>query len=182
MYSINGLQTVFDVLAYTVSAMKESGYVQGEIEDYIYDAVKDNCNLICIEVSKEKLEDCNNVCRQVNGHSCNNDWFEDTWRDHYYSSLWDDDGRYNKSSFDDDEDTYDFLTGKEKSHMWDDDNVIDDIESKDEEAYEGFSSCKNYLWDCTDDKMLDYYDSMKRDDNGEPSYDPLNDPEAMDDF
>lgn len=194
MYSIQGLDTVFDVMAYTVAAMKQSGFMPGEIEDYIYDAVKDNCNLICIEVSKEHLEECNKSFEvEIEPER---DWFEDTWRDHYYSSLWDDDGeRYSKSKWDDDDD--DYLTGNKKSHnIWDDDNVFNDLKDDDEEAYEGFSSCKNHRWDCTVDddddfddwklrSKFDYFDEMKSEDDLEPSYDPFNDPdnnETMDDF
>lgn len=147
MYSIHGLSTVFDVMAYTVAAMKQAGFMPGEIEDYVHDAVKDNCNLTLIEISKERLEECNKTTIVDNG-------FEDTWRDHYYSSLWDDS-----------EDTYDYMIGNKKTHnIWDDDNVFNDLKSDDEEAYEGFSSCKNYRWDSTDDDWdigSHYLDKMK---------------------
>ena len=52
MYSIIGLETVFDVMAYTVKAMDDSGFMPGEIEDYITEAIKDN-NFNLIEISKE---------------------------------------------------------------------------------------------------------------------------------
>lgn len=173
MYSIHGLNTVFDVMAYTVKAMRESGYMPGEIEDYIYDAVKDNCNYNLIEISKDQLSECNKLSK----NSFDDDWFNDSWRDSYYASYWDDDGeRYNED--DDDKDIRNYLIG-----------------DSDEEAYEGFSSCNNHVWDCTssddkedyydDWKIKDYYDNMRSEDDLEPSYDPFNDPElneTLDDF
>ncbi len=182
-YSINGISSVFDLMAYTIAAMKEVGYGECDIDDYIDESVKTN-NLAIIELSKEKLDDCNTVANQVSPN--NNEWFEDTWRDHYYSSLWDDDGRYDHKFEDEDDelDTYDYLTGKKKHHIWDDDNVVDDVESADEkEAYEGFSSCKNHYWDSSEDDDLDnpfaihdYYDEMKHE--FDPSYDLCYDPWA----
>ena len=83
-YSINGISSVFDLMAYTIAAMKEVGYGECDIDDYIDESVKTN-NLAIIELSKEKLDDCNTVANQVSPN--NNEWFEDTWRDHYYSSL-----------------------------------------------------------------------------------------------
>lgn len=194
MYSIHGLTTVFDVMAYTVKAMKEVGYIDGDIEDYIRNAIKDKCNYSLLEISKSQLEECNRLnCN--NSSDINDKWFDDTWQDYYYSSLWDDDGeryKHNSDYSDDDEDTYNYLTSTHRHNIWDEDNVIDDIESSDEEAYEGFSSCKNHTWDCTadddyfdDGRIVDYYDNMKREDGLEPSYDPFNDPdndEAMEDF
>ena len=185
MYSIRGLETVFDVMAYTVKAMNKSGLMPCDIEDYIAEAVKDN-DLHIIETSKDRLELCNEL---LHDSRTNKDWYEDSWRDHYYSSLWnnsnsdyhncwDDDGRYDE----DDEDIRSYLTYNNHDY-WDDDNVIDDVESIEEnEAYEGFSSCKNHYWDCTDDD--DYFDKMLSEDDLEPSYDPFNDPDndAMDDF
>lgn len=150
MYSIKGMQTVFDVMAYTVSAMKQSGVMPGEIEDYIADAVK-GCNLHIIQASKDRIEDCNELLRAKEPDAA--DWFEDTWREHYYSSLWDDDGERYKCD-EDDEDVCSYLTGRHRKYYWDDDNVIDDIKS-DEEAYEGFDSCKNYYWNSNDDNEYD---------------------------
>lgn len=182
MYSIRGLETVFDVMAYTVRAMDKSGLMPGDIEDYIAEAVKDS-NFHIIEVSKDRLEMCNEL---LHDSQSNEDWFEDTWRDHYYSSLWndsdsidchnrwDDDGRYDEIKDEcwcdeDDEDIRNYFVGNSKHDYWDDDNVIDDVESIGEkEAYEGFSSCKNHYWDCTDD---DCFDDDKRI-YGEIMYDP----------
>ena len=184
LYSIDGIENIFDLMAYTVAAMREVGYGDCDVDDYIEEAIKSN-SYDLIELSKEKLNDCNTLANEVNpGHD---DWFEDTWRDHYYSSLWDDDGRYSKDDDEDEVDTYDYLTGGKKTHnIWDDDNVIDDIETDDEkEAYEGFSSCKNHYWDSSEDddyeddsnwKIKGYYDSMRRE--FDPSYDLRYDPWA----
>lgn len=179
MYSIQGLETVFDVMAYTTSVLKEVGYSESEIEDYVSTALNEDYNLGVIEVSKEWLDECNKICADMKS-----DKEDDTWRDHYYSQFWDDDGeRY--SNIDDEEDTYDYLTkSHRKKEIWEYDNAVDDVES-DEEAYEGFSSCKNYYWDSSkanneEDDYLDgytikdYYDSMRSEYDVEPSYDPFN--------
>ena len=39
MYNISGLDNVFDVIAYTSSALQESGYTSDEVEDYITEAI-----------------------------------------------------------------------------------------------------------------------------------------------
>jgi len=137
-YSIRGLSSIFDVVAYTVKAMKKVGFIIGDIEEYLHEVASASHNLHIIELSKDKLKECNssNVEIEVTPHR---DWFEDTWKDKYYSSLWDD---YDEC-----------VTNKYKKNIWDDDNVIDDIEN-DAEAYEGFSSCKNYYFDSND---IDYH-------------------------
>lgn len=184
MYSINNLETVFDVMAYTTSALRESGYSDSEIEDYVSSALELSCNFDIIELSKEWIEECNNLHADVEPTNSS----DDTWRDSYYSQFWDDDGeRYEADDY-----TYDYLTGmRRKKESWEYDNAVDDVES-DEEAYEGFSTCKNYRWDSSTDeddddyddwKVGSYYESMKREDDplyGEPSYDPFNDPDNED--
>lgn len=153
-YSIRGLSSIFDVVAYTVNAMKKVGFIIGDIEEYLHEVASASHNLHIIELSKDKLKECNssNIEIEVTPHR---DWFEDTWRDKYYSSLWDDDERYNKSKWDGEDDTYDYLTVNKKSHnIWDDDNVFNDLKGDDEEAYEGFSSCKSYYLDSND---IDYH-------------------------
>lgn len=129
MYSINGLDNVFDVIAYTSSALQESGYTSDEVEDYITEAINKNYNFDIIEVSKERLEECNKLFKE----EPNEDDFND-----YYASLWDDD-----SEIDHEEDVYDYMTGSyRKKEIWEYDNAVDDVESE-VEAYEGFDSCKN---------------------------------------
>lgn len=175
LYNIDDIENVFDLIVYTIKSMKEVGYNETDIDDYIEESIKNN-NYYIVELSKERLNDCNILARDINECS-NDDWFEDTWRDHYYASMWDDDGRYN-----DDEDLYDCVTRKDKKNICDDDNVIDDVETEDEkEAYEGFSSCKNHYWDSSEDgeeefsnHINDYYDNMKRE--FDPSYDLCYDP------
>lgn len=176
LYSIDGIENVLDLIAYTVSAMKEVGYGDCDVDDYIEEAVKSN-NYDIIILSKEKLNDCNILTNEVS--SCHNDWFEDTWCNNYCSSFWDDDGRYSKDD-EDEIDSYDYITGCKKTS---DDNVIDDIETDEVEAYEGFSSCNNHYWDSSeedeyeddsDPKIRNYYDSMREE--FDPSYDEHYDP------
>ena len=178
LYSIGGIENILDLMAYTVSAMKEVGYGDCDVDDYIEEAIKSN-SYDMIVLSKEKLNDCNILSNEVSHH---NDWFEDTWCNHYCSSFWDDDGRYNRDD-EDEIDTYDYMTGCKNTI---DDNVIDDIETADEaEAYEGFSSCNNHYWDSSEDdyedesdlKIRNYYDSMREefDHSYDEHYDPLHD-------
>lgn len=156
-------ESVFDVLVYTVKAMNEVGLMPGEIEDFLSDAISDS-NWHLIEVSNAQLEDCNRLDGELNG--TNGDWFEDTWRDHYYDSLWDSEDDVE----DGDKDTYDYLTTPHSTrrYYWEDD-IVDD-----EEAYEGFSSCRKHHWDCSGEDLdtlaiNDYYDNMRHEDD--PSYD-----------
>ena len=171
LYSIDGIENILDLIAYTVSAMKEVGYSNCDVDDYIEEAIKSN-NYDRIILSKEKLNDCNILTNEVRPR--NNDWFEDTWCNNYCSSFWDDDGRYNRDD-EDEIDTYDYMTGCKKNN---DDSLIDDIETDNEmEAYEGFSSCNNHYWDSSEDdyeddsdlKIRNYYDSMREE--FDPSYD-----------
>ena len=174
LYSIDGIENVLDLMAYTVSAMKEVGYGDCDVDDYIEEAVKSNNSYDAIVLSKEKINDCNILLNEVRP-SNNNDWFEDTWSNNYCSSFWDDDGRYSKDD-EDEIDTYDYMTGCKKTN--------NDIETDDEaEAYEGFSSCNNHYWDSSEDDEYDddsnlnirnYYDSMREE--FDPSYDEHYDP------
>lgn len=176
LYSIDGIENILDLIAYTVSAMREVGYGDCDVDDYIEEAIKSN-SYDTIILSKEKLNDCNLLTNEVSSY--HNDWFEDTWCNHYCSSFWDDDGRYSKDD-EDEIDSYDYITGCKKTS---DDNVIDDIETDEVEAYEGFSSCNNHYWDSSeedeyeddsDPKIRNYYDSMREE--FDPSYDEHYDP------
>lgn len=175
-YSTRGLGTILDIVAYTVKAMKEIGSLPGDIEEYLIDIAKEN-NLSIIAESKEQLERCNEIASTDLKQE--SDWFEDTWRDHYYSSIWEDEDiqNYGASRYWDDDGRYDDpAEDTHLKHYWDDDNAVDDVETDEErEAYEGFSSCKKTYWDCTDDdddfwKIHDSLDTKK-----DQSYDPWND-------
>lgn len=163
MYSIQGLENVFDVMVYTASALKEVGYSESEIEDYISSALSEDHNLGIIRVSKEWLDECNSIC------SAN----KDTWRDHYYSQLWDDK----------DDDNGDYIDGYTIRNYYD--NMRSEYELKsDEEAYEGFSSCTNYYWSSSEDDddlcgytVKDYYDNMRSEYEVESSYESFNEDE-----
>jgi len=127
MYSLKAKEfdNVFDVLVYTVNAMKECGYSSGEIDDYLADAVSSN-NYNLINVSIDELNECNKVCKPTNKY------YEDSWRDYYYR----DDCAY--EGFNDD--SYQ----NQNRHYLEDDDI---------EAYEGFDCCKNYtyLWNDPDE-------------------------------
>lgn len=160
MYSLQGLESVFDVMVYTASALKEVGYSESEIEDYISSALREDHNLGIIKISKEWLDECNNIC------SYNK---EDTWRDHHYSQPWDHEDDY----------LYDYSIKDYFSNM----RSEYEVES-DEEAYEGFSSCANYYWnsseeddDLCDYTIKDYYDSMRSEYEVESSYGSFNEDE-----
>ena len=162
MYSIQGLESVFDIMVYTASALKEVGYSESEIEDYISSALSEDHNLGIIKVSKEWLDECNNIC------SYNK---EDTWRDHYYSQLCD--GR-NEDDYLDDYSIKDYFNNMRSEY---------EVES-DEEAYEGFSSCKNYYWsglkednDLGDYTIKDYFNNMRSEYEVESSHDSFNEDE-----
>lgn len=136
MYSIQGLENVFDVMAYTISALRDSGFSESDIESYISDAFKDGNNLGVITVSKEWLNECNKM------HSSE---LRDSELEDYYTSFWDtsDEDSYEE----DEEDSYDYLMRSQKKEAWEYDNAIDDLEPDEEEVYEGFSSCKKYTVD-----------------------------------
>lgn len=142
------LETIFDLVKYTVTAMKEVGFDSGEIEEYLTNATSGhNCNLI--DVSAEQLESCNRIIKSIDDTED-----EYSWRDSYYSSRWykendsyfddDDDDEWNMK--DDEEDLYEGFedSGRPHKYYWE-----DDLEDSDE-AYEGFDSCKNKVY-CSDD-------------------------------
>ncbi len=71
MYDLtNKFDNTFDVMKYTISAMKEVGYSNKDIEDYIIEATsKDNSKLI--DVSIDYINNCNLIS---NSYSTNNDY------------------------------------------------------------------------------------------------------------
>lgn len=119
MYTLNNLDSILDIVSYTVSAMKESDYSETDIDEYINNVVLTN-NYDIIQMSKEIISDCNSLVKEHDFNDLNSDndisWFEDTWRDSYYSSLWDDD-------------SYDY-PNQYKYKL-----------NNDSEFYEGFDSC-----------------------------------------
>ena len=161
MYSLKGLESIFDVLVYTSKAMEESGFSKEEIDQYICEILPEN-NYAILEISSDYLNQCNSIHNSLHNNS-----FEDTWRDSYYASLMNDYDLEDNSEADLDSDVYSYLTSK--NEVWFDD--------PDEEAYEGFSSCKNTYWNNRDDET-DYWkdthshvcDSL----NEEQLYDPWN--------
>lgn len=155
MYTIKSLDTIMDIVSYTVSAMRESAYIDSEIDDYIEKVSSEN-NYFIIQISKEIINDCNSIeSYDSSGH------FEDTWQDSYYSSLLDDDldDTYedDKVHFYNEEDTW---RDSYYSSLWDDfDNTYTDNKVKlydDEDVYEGFNSCGGRC-DDSEQELKDYY-------------------------
>ena len=124
-------QNVFEVLCYTVKALKESG-MEAEITDYLIEAIGDS-NYNLLQVSNNYLSKCFSAT-----HSHDVDY----WR--YF-----DDDKYAEEYCDCADDLYDCVhSGK---YYWSDDLNYDD----EEEMYEGFSTCKKTYWDSVIDDTED---------------------------
>ena len=144
MYSIysKDYDNVFDLLKYTISSMKETGYDEMDVHEFIANAIKGS-NYELISLSQEKLSECNIINRNLDP-----DVFP--WQEYAdkYSLLNSDD------AFDlEEDDNVTDLCDDLNSHRYYWENDIDD-----QEAYEGFDSCKNYCykWDDKDDLCYDY--------------------------
>lgn len=154
MYSIaNKFDNAFDLVAYVISAMTDSGYMPCDVDEFLNQAIgKGNYNLLV--KSSEIIEECNKVIKEDKLY---NDIYDDNWRDHYYGSdeefLFDsiDDYsnyNYNNNEFNSNEDD-DFELQLNKDCFGDDD------------AYEGFDSCHNHYYNSLDpldkdDEFADY--------------------------
>lgn len=111
----------FDVLRYTVSAMKDVGFSNCEIDDYLDQATTSN-NKHLIDVSIEFVNKCNEVANS------------------YHSSAWEFGCESDNPYYCEDEDSeyYEGFTNKESSNCTYDS----------EDCYEGFDSCKRrYYWE-----------------------------------
>lgn len=136
MRSIDHIMNVFDLISYTSTALRESGYMEDEIECYVSEALEKCSNFEIVELSKQWLEECNKLY---------SDSSTDNMED-YYQFLWDEDCC---DEIDREEDVYDYLTGSyRKKEIWEYDNAVDDVE-----AYEGFNSCKTHYWNAYDDEL-----------------------------
>ncbi len=89
MYDLtNKFDNTFDVMKYTISAMKEVGYSNKDIEDYIIEATsKDNSKLI--DVSIDYINNCNLMSHSYN---TNNDYENEFYNytdnyDYYYDDI-----------------------------------------------------------------------------------------------
>lgn len=123
MYDLsNRYDNTLSVMQYTIAAMRDVGFTQGEIEDYIDEATKSH-NAHLVDVSIEYVNKCNERVGSYN--------------DDYYP--WDD---YN-DQIDNDDFTY--------SKQWGFDNYDDSYDNDDFEGYEGFSGHSNkYYWENED--------------------------------
>lgn len=135
MYSISGkFDNAIDLLAYTISAMLDSGFMQSDIDEFLLNAIgKGNFNLLSKSV--EAIEECNKVIK---------DSIPNNWRDSYYSKS--DEERL--IGYFDDEDNYcdcdyELEFTPESSYM------------DEEEAYEGFDSCSNHFYNPLGDYDFD---------------------------
>lgn len=88
MYDLSGCyDNTLSVMKYTVNAMRETGYSQREIEDYMEEATKSN-NAHLVNVSTDYICKCNELCHAYDVAS--DEYFN--YNDDYYydSSLWQD--------------------------------------------------------------------------------------------
>ena len=86
MYSIHGIKNIFDVMEYTVSALKEVGYTENEISSYVSAALSEENNLDIIRISEEWLDECNRICNEVYTDKKDSDC---TYDDYDYNSMFD---------------------------------------------------------------------------------------------
>ena len=148
MYNIaNKFDNAIDVLAYTLSAMKDSGFMPADIDDFLNNAIgKGNFNLLI--KSKEMIEECNKVVK------LNTPTYSNNWRDYYYGKGEDELLGYFDDEYEDDNDVIpvdccQFELAPNESYVDDD------------EAYEGFDSCTNHFYNAyEDDEDYDEYDSI----------------------
>lgn len=133
-------QNVFEVLCYTVKALKESE-MESEIADYLIEAIADS-NYNLLQVSNNYLSRC----------------FADTHSYNHSVDYWSyfDDESYTADCDDCADDLYDCVHSNE--YYW-----SDDLNCDDEEMYEGFSTCKKTYWDSVIDDTED-------NENAEDSY------------
>lgn len=128
--------TVFDMLAYTVEAMKDACLTKDDIENYITDSLNGN-DLHLLEVTEDTLEECNSI---ANNYKIK-DSYEDVWVNNYCNSFWDE-----EDYFDKEENMYD--------DYWVVNNALNGQDDFDDvEAYEGFSSCGSHYWDSANGLM-----------------------------
>lgn len=131
MYDLsNSYSNAFEVMYYTITAMKEVGFSKDEIDEYMLEATSsDNTNLI--DVSMDYVSKCNEYTKAYNDDL---EYYEfDT--SNYYNNL-------------EDEDDYNGYSYNQKKFGFD----------SDEECYEGFDSCKNHYYSFNDlDEQPKYY-------------------------
>lgn len=153
MYNIEAQEfdNTFDVMLYTISAMKEAGYENSEIDDYIAEAIRGN-NYDLVVLSSDKISECNDVLRSNRDTD-----FEDSWRDYYYNS---------EDSYDWDDDFDLSLHSNRRHYYWEDDLVDDRVDE-----YEGFSCDKPWNSTYEDDEDDDAYEGYST--CGRPYYNAI---------
>lgn len=135
MYSLLGkFSNAFDVLVYTVNAMKESGYSHN-IYDYLLNAIQDN-NYNLINVSSYYISECNKIISVNNKYKYIND-----------DVLTCDEDQF---GLDQDEDFYEGFSDSGGYHYY-----LSDDDTDDDCCYEGFFDCSNHFWDSLDNDEED---------------------------
>lgn len=111
MYDLSDkFSNTFDVIAYTVSAMRETGFNQSDIDDYLIDATSTH-NSHLVDVSIEVIDKCNNRINAYNDDSLNDKYFDylESNRKYYWEEEEDSyegfSDNYNKE-YDNDDDEY----------------------------------------------------------------------------
>ena len=111
MYDLSDkFSNTFDVIAYTVSAMRETGFNQSDIDDYLIDATSTH-NSHLVDVSIEVIDKCNNRINAYNDDSLNDKYFD--YLDSNCKYYWEEEedsyegfsDNYNKE-YDNDDDEY----------------------------------------------------------------------------
>lgn len=119
MYDLSSCyDNTLDVMYYTVTAMRETGFTQSEIEDYVDEATKShNSNLIdvsieyvnkCNEKSKAYYESYESFDDEDLSYNCND------YNDYSYSKYW---GRDFDEDYDEIE-SYEGFTGHGQSYQF----------------------------------------------------------------
>lgn len=149
-YSINNkFDNAFDLIAYTISAMVDSGYMPCDVDEFLSNAIG-NGNYNLLVKSKEMIDECNKVLMSNNENS----YYKDSWRDYYYGS--DEEELFNYIEDDDEYLDCDSLNNFEFTPSEDYLNKF--YEDDELEAYEGFDSCKNKTYNSYDGNNYYYND------------------------
>lgn len=132
MYDLSACyENTFDVMKYTISAMKEVGFTKTEIDEYIEKATKkDNATLI--DVSTDYISMCNEM----------GNYYDSSCEDEYDDSVFWDAYMVKPNKVLNNKLLSDKYEGYEYSNRWGRD--YDDCYLDDNDYYEGFNTKKYY--------------------------------------
>lgn len=109
MYDLsNRYDNTLSVMQYTIAAMRDVGFTQGEIEDYIDEATKSH-NAHLVDVSVEYVNKCNERVGSYND-------------DFTYSKQWGFDN-YDDSYDNDDFEGYEGFSGHSNKYYWENEDL-----------------------------------------------------------